>query len=230
MAVYYLLFLLYATVPPVTLFYCLKWTYKDDWKYGWHLFYFFKWIFTISFLPLFVLPELSLGLVPINSLSLIFLFATIVLAIIGIPYAIRKRVLYFYLGGVYASVMEEILYRSVLFALALKIWGNMWAALIVTSFLFGTWHLKNYYWSGRKGIISQFFYTALMYGPIFALMRIVTGDIYLAVFFHFITDATCALAPDWMRGWLVKGGKGGNYSDDYPKYKKKSAIHTAVPQ
>ncbi len=224
MIVYYLLFMLYATIPPVTLFQCLKWIYKDDWQYGWHLIYFFKWLFTLSFLPLLFFPDLNLGIKPSNNLSLIFLLTTILLATIGIKYAIKKKVLYFYLNGVYASFMEEILYRSILFSLVLKIWGNQWLALIITSFLFGTWHLKNYYWSGKKKIISQFLYTAFIYGPIFSLMRIFTGDIYLAVLFHFITDATCALAPDWMREWLVRGEKGGNYMDNYQEHITRAGI------
>lgn len=224
MFIYLLLIVIYAVVPPVSLFFCLKWIYKDDKSYGWHLFYFFKWVFTISFLPLLIVPNLELGIIPQNSISLLFLLLTIVLGIAGIKYAIKKRVLYFYLGGVYASFMEEILYRSILFSLTLKLFDNQWLSLIITSILFGTWHLKNYYWSGKKGIISQFFYTALFYGPVFSLMRIFTGDIYLAVLFHFVTDTTCALAPDWMRGWLVRGGRGGNYVDDYRKQIAKSGI------
>lgn len=221
---YLLLVVIYAIIPPVTLFYCLKWIYKEDKPYGWHLFYFFKWLFTISFLPLLFIPNLELGLIPQNNISLVFLLLTIIFGVVGIKYAIDKKVLYFYFGGVYASFMEEILYRSILFALTLKLFNNQWISLIITSILFGTWHLKNYYWSGKKGIISQFFYTALIYGPIFSLMRIFTGDIYLAVLFHYITDATCALAPDWMRGWLVRGGKGGNYMDDYRRHIAKSGI------
>ena len=50
--------------------------------------------------------------------------------------------------------------------------------------------------------------------------RIFSGDIYLAVLFHFITDATVALAPNWVRGWLVFGGRGGNYMDDFKKLRK----------
>lgn len=219
----YLLFflvILYASIPPVTLFYCLKWIYKDNWIYGWHLFYFFKWVFTISFLPLLTMQNINLGLIPQQWYSLVALLVTFLLAVIGLRPAIKNKVLYFYLQGVTASFMEEILYRSILFALIQAIWNNVWITIIVTSFLFGTWHLKNYYWSGKKSIINQFFYTSLIYGPIFALLRIFSGDIYLAILFHFITDATCALAPDWMRGWLVQGGRGGNYMDDYRKKKE----------
>ncbi len=222
MATYILLLLLslYASVPPVTLFYCLKWIYKDNWKYGWHLFYFFKWIFTLSFLPLLMIENIELGLVPQHWYSLVALLLTIFLAVLGLRPALKQKVLYFYLTGVYASFMEEILYRSILFGITQEIWHNQWITIGVTSFLFGIWHLKNYYWSGKKGIIIQFFYTFLAYGPIFAWLRIFSGDIYLAVLFHFITDATVALAPNWVRGWLVFGGRGGNYMDDFKKLRK----------
>lgn len=113
--------------------------------------------------------------------------------------------------------MEELLYRGVIFGLIQALTKNVWIALGVSSFFFGIWHLKNYYWSGKRGIIYQFLYTAFIYGPIFSLMRIYTGDLYLAILFHFITDATVALAPDWMRGWLVQGGKTKEYKDDYFK-------------
>lgn len=211
-----ILLILYSSVPPITLFFCLKWIYKDNWKYGWHLFYFFKYLFALSFLPLLFLNNLNLGLKPTSTLSMVFLILTIFLALLGIRPAIKEKVLYFYLGGVYAAFMEEILYRSIIFGLVFGIGQNQWIALGASSFLFGCWHLKNYHWVNKPSIINQFFYTAFIYGPIFCLLRIYTGDIYLAVLFHYITDATCALAPQWMRnGGLVQGGRGGKYMDDY---------------
>jgi hypothetical protein len=211
----FILFIIYASVPPITLFHCLKWIYKDNWIYGWHLLYFFKLIFTLSFLPLLAMQNLNLGLIPQHWYSLTALLLTCLFAVLGLRPAIKEKVLYFYLSGVYASFMEEILYRSILFSFIQVFWHDQWISLGVTSFLFGTWHLKNYYWSGKKEIIFQFFYTFLIYGPIFSLLRIFSGDIYLAVLFHYLADATCALAPNWMRGWLVQGGRGGNYMDDY---------------
>ncbi len=119
--------------------------------------------------------------------------------------------------------MEEILYRGIIFGLIQLIFSNQLVSLIISSFLFGTWHLKNYYWSGKKQIIIQFFYTAFIYGPIFAYLRILSGDIYLAILFHFFVDATCALAPNFLRGWLVYGGKGELYRD--PHLAVKPTIH-----
>jgi len=217
MMLYFFLLILYAVIPPIALFLTLKMIYHDKYRYGIHLHYMFKYLFTFSFLPLLFIPNLKLGLIPQNKYSLMFLVLTFVLSVLGIKRAIKFKNLFFYFSGVFAAFMEEILYRSIIFSLAFVIWNNQWVALVVSSFLFGTWHLKNYYWSGKKNIIIQFFYTALFYGPVFGLMRIFTGDIYLAILFHYITDAACALASDWMRGWLVFGGRGKNYDDRYIK-------------
>jgi len=213
MVEYYLLLFIYTIVPPITLFFTLKSVYRDKNKYGIHLQYMFKYLFSLSFLPLLFLPNLKLGLIPQNSFSLLFIILTFCLAILGIKRAIRFKNLFFYFSGITAAFMEEILYRGIIFSLILFISNNQWMALIVSSFLFGAWHLKNYYWSGKRNIVIQFFYTFLIYGPVFGLMRIITGDIYLAILFHYITNATCALAPDWLRGWFVFGGRGKDYDD-----------------
>lgn len=213
-SVHLILILLYAVLPPLGLFYTQKLIYKDKYKYGTHLHYLAKYLSTLLFLPILFLPNVDLALVPQRNLSVIFLIATFIFSALGAKRAINRKVMFFYFNGVSAAFLEEFIYRSVIFGLVLSVWNNQWVALGVSSLLFGVWHLKNYYWSGGKSIINQFLYTALIYGPIFGLMRIYTGDIYLGILFHFITDATCALAPDWMRGWLVHGGKGGNYSDN----------------
>jgi len=212
--IYTLLVLLYATLPPLSLFYTLKLIYHDNNKYGWHLHYLFKYLATLSFLPILFLKDVNLGLIPKSNYSLFFLVLTFVLVFLGLKRAIRRNVLFFYNAGVFAGFMEEFLYRGVIFGLVDALTKNVWVALGVSSFFFGVWHLKNYYWSG-KHIWIQFLYTFLFYGPLFSLMRIYTGDLYLAILFHYITDATVALAPDWMRGWLVQGGKTKEYKDNY---------------
>ncbi len=210
---YVALIIVYASIPALSLFYSQKLIYKVKHKYSVHLHYLAKYLSTLLFLPILFLPNIDLAIIPKSTLSVVFVVATFVLAVLGVKRAIKRKVMFFYFGGISAAFMEELLYRSVIFGLTLSIWSNQWISLVVSSFLFGTWHLKNYYWSGKRSIIIQFLYTSLFYGPVFALMRIYTGDIYLGILFHFITDATCALAPDWTRGWLVYGGKGGNYSD-----------------
>ena len=111
--------------------------------------------------------------------------------------------------------MEEILFRGVLFGLVLSLSQNNLIALVFSSISFGAWHLKNYGWHrNKKYIFRQFLYTGLIYGPLFSWMRIATGDIYLAVLFHYITDAYVALAPEKWR-WTIIGDlqKGEEFRD-----------------
>lgn len=212
---YLFLIFLYAVVPPIALYFCLKLVYQDRHKYGWHIYYFVKYLITLSFLPILFLPQVDLGLIPKSSLSLVFLVATVILAVLGIKSAIRNNVVYIYFGGVFASFMEEILFRGIIFGLVKALWNSNTTALVISSLAFGIWHLKNYAWQpDKKWLIKHLLYTGVMYGPLFAALRIFTGDIYLASLWHFLTDAYVALAPKKWR-WTILGDRGDKFKDDY---------------
>lgn len=210
-----ILLTLYSLIPPAILSYTQKLIYKDKNPYGIHIHYISKYLLTLSFLPLLFFQEINLGLIPKSLLSICAFLITISLAFLGIKRAIKFKNLFFYNRGISAGFMEEFLYRGVIFGIAFSIWNNQWIALGISSFTFGLWHLKNIFWCGIKNSVFQFFYTFLFYSPIFGILRILTGDLYLSILFHFLTDATCALAPDWMRGWLVRGGRGKEFDDKY---------------
>jgi len=212
---YILLILLYSTVPPITLYFCLKLVYQHQAKYGWHLHYLAKYLITLSFLPLLFLPHLDLALIPQSFISLLLLATTVSLAILGIKPAIKNQVVYLYLGGVFAAFMEELLFRGVIFGLAKAAWGSNLIGLFISSVAFGLWHLKNYAWQpDKKWLIKHVLYTGLLYGPLFALLRIWTGDIYLAALWHFLTDAYVCLAPPGWR-WTILGDRGDKFKDSY---------------
>lgn len=212
---YLILILLYTLIPPIVLFYCLKSIYQDKNEYAWHIHYLAKFFITLSFLPILFLPQVDLALVPQSLISVLLLVLTIFLAVLFIKPAIKNKIVFFYFGGIYASFMEEVLFRGVIFGLAKAYWDSNLIALVVSSIAFGIWHLKNYAWhKDKKAIIIQFFHTALMYGPIFAVLRILTGDIYLAILFHFLTDTYVALAPKKLR-WTIVGYKGDKFKDNY---------------
>lgn len=209
---------LFTFLPPLALYYCLDLIYQKHNKYGWHLHYLAKYFISFSFLPLLFFPQINLGLIPQSKSSILLIMITALLAVLGLKYAMKLKVLFFYLGGIYAAFMEEILFRGVIFGLVMATWNNTVVSVAISSLAFGIWHLKNWGWHrNKKALINQFLYTTFVYGPIFAFLRIYTGDIYLAILFHYITDATVALAPDWTRGWLVFGGRRKQDFDDYAK-------------
>ena len=209
------LILAYTFIPPAVLYFCLNEIYQKKSKYGWHIIYLIKFLIVLSFLPLLSIQGLNFGFIPAKDYSIILFIVTVLASVVGIKQAISKKVVYFYIGGIYASFMEEILFRGIIFGLAQLVWNNIYISVAVSSLAFGIWHLKNIAWHGVKKSIIQFFYTAFIYGPIFCLMRIYTQDLYLVIFFHYITDATVALAPNWMRGWLVYGGRDKYDLDNY---------------
>ncbi len=212
---YISLLIIYTLVPPLALHYCLKLIYQKQDKYGWHLHYLAKYLITLSFLPILFLPGVNLALTPQSPLSLLFLVSTVAFSILGIGAAIKKNVAHIYIGGVFASLMEEILFRGVIFGLAMAVWESNLVAVTVSSLAFGIWHLKNYAWQpDKKWLVKHFLYTGLLYGPLFALLRIWTGDIYLASFWHFLTDAYVALAPKKWR-WTIIGDRGDKFQDNY---------------
>jgi membrane protease YdiL (CAAX protease family) len=201
-----LLFFIYSTVPAYVLYLSVKqiWGGEPD-KHTWDVYYFKKYLITLSFLPLFFFANVNLHLIPTSLTSLILLTITVVLILIFIPLAKKKNVLQFYLAGSYAAFMEEILFRGIVFGLAKTIWGSDLIALGVSSFAFGIWHLKNLAWLGRRNTILEFFYTELFYGPLFALLMIWTGDIYLSVLTHYLVDTATAFIPQKYRiGNMVK--------------------------
>lgn len=204
---YLILLILYLTVPTLSLFYITTLIYRDHNQYAKDILYLFKYLITLSFLPAMFLPNINLSLIPTDTTSVFLIIMTFILILLGIRPAMKKKILFFYISGTFAAFMEEILYRGVIMGLSTALWHNLWISLVISSIGFGSWHLKNYYWLGKRNTIIQFLYTTFIYGPLFGLMTILTGDIYLSVFAHYVTNATVSLAPDWMRGWLVFGGK-----------------------
>jgi len=207
-----LLVALYAFVPPLLLYRASKRIFLERDKSGIHEQYLIKFLIALLFLPLLYFSALDFGLVPTTWISIALLVTTIVLAAVGYSPARKKGVLFLYIGGVEASFMEEILYRGILFAL-LSSKFSIVATVAVTSLLFGVWHLKNWHWSGKGHTIYQFFYTFLFYGPVFALARIMTGDLYLAIFLHFLVDAVVAFTPRSLLDKLPIRGKKGMFDD-----------------
>lgn len=206
--IYYFLFIiLYSTVPPLSLYHTLKGIYKTKETSAWHTHYLYKYLITLSFLPLLWTP-VELGLRPSWEYSFYFLLLTFLLAVVLYPIARKEKVTQFYIGGVHAAFMEEILYRGIIFGLANAIGMNAWVSLVISSLLFGIWHLKNFPWQGKNKTIYQFFYTALFAGPMLCVLRILTGDLYLSIFVHFVMNTTVALSPEFLRKWkLVWGPK-----------------------
>lgn len=133
------------------------------------------------------------------------LVSTFCLTILGFVFAGRKKVMIFYISGVIAAFMEEILFRGVIFGISKTILENNMIAIFISAITFGVYHFKNLAESrDLKWAVTQFIYTGLVYGPIFGYLRITNGDIYLAVFSHFIINSYVCLAPKQLEFSIIK--------------------------
>lgn len=84
-----------------------------------------------------------------------------------------------------SSIYEEIIFRGlVLFGLLLVL--PLFWSVVISSVLFGLWHIKNLKWQTRNETIYQVVYTAVVFGPIASIITLWTGTIWLAVIVHYL--------------------------------------------
>jgi membrane protease YdiL (CAAX protease family) len=108
-----------------------------------------------------------------------------------------------YTSSFYVGFAEEILYRGVIFGLSFAITrSNLWA-LVISSVMFGLWHLKNYpIYPNWKPITGQVIFSTLI-GMGLGVVRILTGDLYLAILLHTLIDVFHALASQKLRDMKI---------------------------
>ncbi len=83
-----------------------------------------------------------------------------------------------------SSAYEEIIFRGIV------LFGLMYAlpifwSVVISSVLFGLWHIKNYKWQSKKDTIYQVLYTGIIFGPIACVITLWTGTIWMAVILHY---------------------------------------------
>lgn len=61
-------------------------------------------------------------------------------------------------------------------------------AVIISSLIFGLWHLKNIFAYSKKELALQIFSTTVLLGPLTAILTIWTGTLWLAVIVHYIIN------------------------------------------
>jgi len=99
-----------------------------------------------------------------------------------------------------APIFEEIIFRGIILTALLGLY-SIPASIIVSSLLFGLWHLKNIFWEGKKGVIRQMAYAGLVIGPILAILTVWTGTIWLAVIVHYLNNIWSPLSKDLYKKW-----------------------------
>ena len=83
-----------------------------------------------------------------------------------------------------SSTYEEIIFRGfILFGLLSFL--SITFSIIISSILFGLWHLKNHKWQSKNKTTHQVLYTGIVFGPIACVVTLWTGNIWMAVIAHY---------------------------------------------
>lgn len=94
-----------------------------------------------------------------------------------------------------SSIYEEIIFRGFILFGLLSIVPYIFS-IVISSALFGIWHLKNYKWLRRPELISQVAYSAFVFGPLACVLTIAVNTIWPAVIVHYVANI---LADAWRK-------------------------------
>lgn len=142
----------------------------------------------------------DLGLLPQHAYSLYFPLAALAMWILFLPIAYLRKIKLFYNGSVRAAFLEEIVFRGLVYGITLYVTKNALWAVVVSSVTFGLLHLRNLWWASWRRSWRQTFYAGLTAGPVFGLIRFLTGDIYLGILVHFLHNFVVIMTPRLLGG------------------------------
>lgn len=132
----------------------------------------------------------------------IFLLILAYLASIATAYCYWKTTGEFFGGGnafqsIFAPFYEEMIFRGLILGGLLSLYRKR-TAIILSSFLFGIWHLKNFSIHSSEALIYQVLYTGLILGPLLAWFTLKTKSIWIGVLIH---SANNILSP--LSWWII---------------------------
>jgi len=93
----------------------------------------------------------------------------------------------YYLEYLFAPIYEEVVFRGIIFGYLLTTFNTI-EAIVISSILFGIWHFKNIFLTEKHRVIRQVIATGMLYGPVFAYITFLTGNIWLAVMLHYVNN------------------------------------------
>ena len=89
----------------------------------------------------------------------------------------------------FAPIYEEFIFRGLILFYLVTIYSPI-TAVIISSLLFGLWHLKNIFYLPKKKLIGQMLYTGIFIGPVAAIITLWIGR---SVSLSFCTILTISL-------------------------------------
>ena len=107
---------------------------------------------------------------------------------------ITENILYAFVRGLYAGIVEELILRGYIFS-AFEIKFDEYKAIIFSSIVFGLLHLTNLTHNPVMIVLLQVIYTT-MFGIGFSILRVRTKSLLMPILIHSFINVTCHLAAD----------------------------------
>ena len=103
---------------------------------------------------------------------------------------------------IFAPLYEEALFRGFLLPSLISLY-NKRIALLLSSFLFGIWHLKNLSFMPLNEVLYQMAYAGLIIGPILAWTTLKTKSIWIGVIVHALNNILLSPFSWWVLGMIT---------------------------
>jgi len=87
----------------------------------------------------------------------------------------------------FVAFYEEFIFRGWALKFFEQYYGKV-RAIVFTSFLFGIWHLKNFFWLSEPALVHQILYTSLIFSPVLCWITLKTRTLWPAVILHFLNN------------------------------------------
>lgn len=146
----------------------------------------------------------ALGFLPQHPYSLYFPLSVLAIWLLFYPFAFLGKIRLFYTASLKASFFEEIIFRGLIQGgLALAGFSTL-KALLISSLLFGLVHMRIIGWAGWRRAWETTLYAGVVAGPIFGLIRLISGDIYLGILIHFFHNFLIIFAPQGMQQYVAE--------------------------
>ncbi len=100
---------------------------------------------------------------------------------------------------IFAPLYEEVLFRGLIFGGLLAFYSKR-TAIVLSSFLFAIWHLKNFSSYTPDAMLYQVFYAGLIIGPFLAWLTLKTKSIWMGVLVHTANNILLSPLSWWVAG------------------------------
>jgi membrane protease YdiL (CAAX protease family) len=75
-------------------------------------------------------------------------------------------------------------------------------SIIISSMLFGLWHVKNIVYLSPHDMVIQALYAGLIIGPVLAYLAVKTRSIWFGVMLHYLNNILAPFSSIWL-AWLL---------------------------